>query len=71
MKKWSSNGKNDTVCYFSECDTCVTLLLDDLDILDHNITHAIEDLDSVAVGAGAIRRLERINQTIHDLTVSS
>ena len=53
----------------AECDTCVTLLLDDLTILDHNITTALEDLDSIAVGAGAIRRLERINMTVAELRV--
>ena len=43
--------------------------MDDLTILDYNITRAMEDLDSVAVGAGAIRRLERINRTVAELRV--
>ncbi len=53
----------------SECDSCVHLLLDDVLILDHNITIISKDLDSVSVGVGAMRRLDNINRTVALLRV--
>ena len=56
--------------HFAECDSCVHLLLDDVEVMDHSITTISKDLDSVSVGVGAIRRLERINNTVIQLRVN-
>ena len=56
---------------FLECDSCIHILLDELENMDASVTDIMDDLDSVSVGVGAIRRLNYINQTAHDLRVSS
>ena len=55
--------------WLAECDSCVHLLLDDVDMLDQNITEVSEDLDSVSVGVGAMRRLDRIEEEVATLRV--
>ena len=47
----------------------MNLLIDDVEFLDHNLTLIMKDLDSVSVGVGAMRRLERINNTVYELRV--
>ena len=53
-----------------ECDSCIHLLLDDLGIMDHNVSTIVGELEHVSVGVGAIRRLDQINGTVHQLRVS-
>lgn len=55
--------------YFPECDNCIHLLLDDMEFIDVNVTNMIEELESVSVGQGAIRKLEEFNRTVHELRV--
>jgi laminin alpha 3/5 len=50
-----------------ECDSCIHILLDEVEDLDSKVTVIMDDLDSVSVGVGAIRRLEAINNTAHNL----
>lgn len=51
----------------SECDNCVHLLVDDTEILERNVSVMIRDLNSISVGVLAMRRLERINNTVFQL----
>jgi len=41
--------------------------MDDIEIIDHNITSMRRELDSVSVGILAFQRLEKINQTVAEL----
>ncbi|CAH1775060.1 unnamed protein product, partial [Owenia fusiformis] len=50
-----------------ECDTCTHLLLDEIEILDYNLTYVIKDLENVAVGVAAYKRLNAINRTVTEL----
>ena len=47
----------------------MNLLIDDVVILDHNVTTIMHELESVSVGVTAMRRLEKINSTVHELRV--
>jgi len=51
----------------SECDNCVHLLVDDTEVLERNVSVMIRDLNSISVGVLAMRRLERINNTVNQL----
>jgi hypothetical protein len=42
-------------------------LVDDTDLLDREISITIRDLNSISVGVLAMRRLERINNTVYEL----
>jgi len=50
-----------------ECDSCVHLLVDDAELLSHNITTMIQSLENINVGVLAMRRLQRINSTVIEL----
>ncbi|XP_077867614.1 laminin subunit alpha-5-like, partial [Saccoglossus kowalevskii] len=50
-----------------ECDSCVTLLLDEMDVMDYNVSDAIDDLTGVSVGVDAVKRLMKINDTAYEL----
>ena len=47
-----------------ECDSCVHLLVDDVELLSHNLTTMILSLENINVGVLAMRRLQRINATV-------
>ena len=51
----------------SECDNCVHLLVDDVEILEYNVSSMKLELESVSVGVLAVRRLEKINSTVAEL----
>ena len=53
----------------SECDQCVTLLLDDIEAMYFDAGDMIDDLTSISVGVTAIRRLKKINDTVTELQV--
>ena len=48
----------------TECDSCVHLLVDDVELLEHNITTMVRSLENINVGVLAMRRLQRINVTV-------
>ena len=50
-----------------ECDSCVHLLVDDVELLEHNVTTMIERLEDVSVGVLAMRRLQRLNASVIEL----
>jgi laminin alpha 3/5 len=50
-----------------ECDSCVHLLVDDTEYILGNVSTMIRDLSSISVGVLAVRRLEKINQTVYEL----
>ena len=50
-----------------ECDSCVHLLVDDVELLEHNITTMVQSLENINVGVLAMRRLNRINVTVIEL----
>lgn len=52
-----------------ECDNCVHLLLDDIEELDSNVTIIRKDLNTISVGAWALVRLQKINETVYQLRV--
>ena len=58
-------------CLLSECDSCVHLLLDEVEHLDINITEIKKDLKYLSVGVNAIKRLESANRTVYELRVST
>lgn len=55
------------LCVCVECDSCVHLLVDDTEVLEHNITTMIRSLDNINVGVLAMRRLHRINVSVTEL----
>lgn len=55
---------------YTECDSCVNLLLDDVEILNYNLTIMSHELKNISAGVLALLRLERINNTVHELRVS-
>ena len=57
-------------CGLTECDSCVNLLIDDIEILDRDITRMILELGNVSTVVLALRRLEQINNTVYELRVS-
>ena len=54
-----------------ECDYCIHLLLDDLDVLRRNFSIVERELNQVSVGVGAYNRLSQINNTVAELRVSN
>ena len=38
--------------------------------MDHNVSTIVGELEHVSVGVGAIRRLDQISETVHQLRVS-
>ena len=56
---------------FLECDECTHYLMDDIDYLDGNITEVQSGLTTVSIGVEAMKRLDRANQTVFDLQVST
>ncbi|XP_053393780.1 laminin subunit alpha-like isoform X2 [Mercenaria mercenaria] len=50
-----------------ECDTCTHNLLDDMEVLDADITDVQSGLQTVSIGVEAMRRLDVVNQTIEAL----
>ncbi|XP_041356694.1 laminin subunit alpha-like [Gigantopelta aegis] len=50
-----------------ECDECVNILLDDLDVMDRNVTVTRRQLASVSVGVAAFQKLAQINHTVSHL----
>ncbi|KAK7100839.1 laminin subunit alpha-like isoform X2 [Littorina saxatilis] len=50
-----------------ECDYCIHLLLDDLDVLDRNVTTVRRQLADVSVGVAAFNRLAQYNNTLIEL----
>ncbi|ESO00345.1 hypothetical protein HELRODRAFT_192596 [Helobdella robusta] len=50
-----------------ECDSCVQLLLDDIDVLHRNVTQMKHDLTSVSVSVQTIHHLETLDRRYHDL----
>jgi len=55
------------VCVCVECDSCVHLLVDDVELLEHNVTSMIDSLENINVGVLAMRRLQRINTSVIEL----
>jgi len=55
------------LCVCVECDSCVHLLVDDVELLEHNLTSMVRSLDNINVGVLAMRRLQRINVSVTDL----
>jgi len=51
----------------SECDSCVHLLVDDVESLELNLTTMVHRLENINVGVLALRRLQRINVSVVDL----
>ncbi|XP_077991288.1 laminin subunit alpha-5-like [Glandiceps talaboti] len=49
------------------CDDCVNILLDEVEILNHNISEVGDNLHDISVGVGALKRLEQINETAYEL----
>jgi len=45
----------------------VHLLVDDVELLEHNVTTMIERLEDVSVGVLAMRRLQRLNASVIEL----
>ena len=45
--------------------------MDDLEYLDSNITAVQSGLTTVSIGVAAMKRLDKANQTVFDLQVSS
>ena len=43
------------------------LLVDDVELLEHNVTTMIERLEDVSVGVLAMRRLQRLNASVIEL----
>ena len=52
-----------------ECDYCIHLLLDDLDVLDRNVSTVRRQLADVSVGVAAFNRLAQYNNTVTELRV--
>ncbi|KAK3091660.1 hypothetical protein FSP39_021617 [Pinctada imbricata] len=50
-----------------ECDSCVHILLDDVEVLERNISRLSINLESVSIGVTAFKRLEDINNTVYEL----
>jgi len=50
-----------------ECDSCVHLLVDDVELLEHNISTMVRSLENVNVGVLAMRRLDRINVSVTEI----
>ncbi|XP_076440495.1 laminin subunit alpha-like [Babylonia areolata] len=50
-----------------ECDYCIHLLLDDLDVLDRNVSTVRRQLADVSVGVAAFNRLGQYNITMSQL----
>lgn len=55
--------------YFLACDSCVHILLDDVEALQRSTTNLSTTLESVSVGMSANNRLEEINQAAINLRV--
>ena len=53
----------------AECDYCIHLLLDDLDVLDRNVSTVRRQLADVSVGVAAFNRLAQYNNTVTELRV--
>ena len=53
----------------TECDYCIHLLLDDLDVLDRNVSTVRRQLADVSVGVAAFNRLAQYNNTVTELRV--
>lgn len=51
------------------CDSCVHILLDDVEALQRSTTNLSTTLESVSVGMSANNRLEEINQAAINLRV--
>lgn len=66
---WFHNVTTQRHILLSECDSCVHLLLDDMDYLHRNITMMMSDLESVSVGVRTVRRLEEIKKAVNELGV--
>ena len=47
----------------TECDSCVHLLVDDVELLERNLSSMVRRLDNINVGVLALRRLHHINIT--------
>lgn len=56
-------------CFCSECDYCIHLLLDDMDILNRNVITVRRQLADVSVGVAAFQRLEEYNNSVSILKV--
>ncbi|KAK6179097.1 hypothetical protein SNE40_011531 [Patella caerulea] len=50
-----------------ECDNCVHILIDDLDVFDRNVTIVKRELASVSVGVSAFMMINQINDTVQML----
>lgn len=50
-----------------ECDSCIHLLIDDIEILDRNVTSMREELENVTMGVQAFKKLESVNISIIEL----
>jgi laminin alpha 3/5 len=50
-----------------ECDNCVHLLVDDIELLQRNVTSMTRELHNISVGVLAMRRLDEINATVIEL----
>lgn len=57
------------VFIFLACDSCVHILLDDVEALQRSTTNLSITLESVSVGMSANNRLEEINQAAINLRV--
>lgn len=55
---------------FSECDTCIDNLLDDLEALDSEMYGVADGLQTVSIGIAAMRRLESANTSVFTFQVS-
>lgn len=56
--------------FFSECDNCVHILIDDVEALDSELGGLTANLAGVSAGVSAHNRLKRINESAIALGVS-